>query len=835
MSSANSLLAGNWPASPDYPYGAHIGETLPGVAMGDGDIIGPGRSPTPDHGKRFDLAAQLVGLAPITVEARQGNPAAAGYGQAEGDRPGTAATNGAGEMAREHAVAALLDGHQETPGLLDGLLASAIAASGAYAGALTVGPLGGALQVVTIRGYAPEVVTGIERLDLDLPVPLTEAVRLRTPVWFPTWDQDPEPPSMEARRTRALCALPLVTGGGQLLGVLGLSFESADALSEGRRARLTALAHQSCLVLERMAAERLGRTALASADQARALLETVLDEAPVGLAFFDTEGRYLRVNQALERMNGVPAADHVGRTVPEVLASLASRVPDDLLRVIATGEPVVNREVSGSTPASPGEHRHWLASYYPVRGADGALIAVGVVVVEITDSKRAEVERARLLDAARVAAGRLALLADAGEILGASLNLAETIDRLLELLVNTLGELCALLVPGPDGLLRLAAARHADPARRAALDHLRDNVVRPGAHSARVFAQGTTILLDEVSDEDLRAACDSEEHYRAALQLAPGPSMLIPMMTRGQVTGVLTLAAPRGAPAYGHEDVALVEELARRAATAMENAKLFGERAAIADALQASLLPPHLPVVPGLSLAAHYHPAGRGLEVGGDFYDIFRVAADAARGGDDEAAWAVMVGDVVGNGARAAAVTAVVRHTARAVAPYLRDPGEIVAAVNRALLQLGDDEQFCTLAYGHVRLEPGGAAVDLVSGGHPPPLLVRATGAVEEVSAAGTLLGQFDEHDCQQVTVDLGAGDVLVLFTDGVIEARAPRSAGEPIRLLGEEGLVEALSGAHGQGATAIASAVASAVLDFTGGDAADDFAVLALEVTPVG
>jgi serine phosphatase RsbU (regulator of sigma subunit) len=362
-------------------------------------------------------------------------------------------------------------------------------------------------------------------------------------------------------------------------------------------------------------------------------------------------------------------------------------------------------------------------------------------------------------------------------------------------------------------------------------------VIQPGTHSARVFASGTSIVLDEVSDADLRAACDSEEHHRAALELAPGPSMLIPMVARGEVAGVLTVAARRGAPPYGQEDVALVEELARRAATAMDNAKLFTERNAIADALQRSLLPPHLPVAAGLSLAARYHPAGRGLEVGGDFYDVFRVAVHGIEGGGPtgEEAWAVMVGDVVGNGARAAAVTAVVRHTARAVAPYLRDAAGVVGAVNRALLQLGDDEQFCTLAYGHVRLTPGGASVELVSGGHPPPLLVRAGGRVEEVSADGTLLGQFDEPGCLPVTVALRPGDVLVLFTDGVIEARAPRSAGEPIRLLGEHGLVAALEAVHGQGAGATASAVAEAVLDFTGGDAADDFAVLALEVTRAG
>jgi PAS domain S-box-containing protein len=787
--------------------------------MGDEHRERPRRAPRPRSS--FDLAAQLAGLGPVAV----GTPDDREAG--EGPQPSSA-----GAM-----IEALLGDDPDVAEALDRLLAGAIGAGGAYAGALTLGPTGGVLRIVSTRGYPRETVEGLDELDLSMPVPLTEAARARAPLWLPSWGAEAPPaPAGISRpgRTAALCALPLRTHDGRMLGVLGLSFESAGALDDCNRGRLVALADQTCMACELLAREALGRRALAEIDRAGRLLETVLDEAPVGLAFFDTDGRYLRVNQALERMNGVPAADHVGRTVPEVLASLASKMPQDLLHVISTGEPVIDREITGETPAVPGERRHWLASYYPVHGGDGTMLAVGVVVAEITDRKRAEVERARLLDATHAAAFRLALLADAGEILGASLDLAETIDRLLDLLTSTLGEVAALLLPGPDGLLRVAAARHADDGRRATLAHLRDNVVPPGSEVARVFETGSSLVLDEIGDDMLRHGTDSDEHYRAARDLAPGPSMLIPMTTRARVTGVLALAAPRGAPAFVPEDVAVVEELARRAAIAIDNAELFTERTAIADALQRSLLPPHLPVIDGLILAANYHPAGRGLEVGGDFYDVFRVASagPGETGGGDRDAWAVMVGDVVGNGARAAAVTALVRHTARAVAPHLLGPAEVVQAVNTALLQLGDDEQFCTLAYGHVRRTDGGAEVELVSGGHPPPLLLLAGGGIEEVSAQGTLLGQFEGASCQQVSVTLAPGDVLVLFTDGVIEARSPRGPGEALRFLGEEGLVAALAGAQGRGAAAAADAVATAVLDFTGGDASDDFAVLALEVT---
>jgi serine phosphatase RsbU (regulator of sigma subunit) len=434
------------------------------------------------------------------------------------------------------------------------------------------------------------------------------------------------------------------------------------------------------------------------------------------------------------------------------------------------------------------------------------------------------IDRARLHDAERAAARRLSLLAEAGRALGSSLELERTVEATLEL-AAALGEARALflpeLQPAELGRLRLAAASTACPNRRALLDELCSGTASLADDAAEVMLSGSPVV-------------------RGGSAGIPGPVMLVPLAAAERTAGVLAVAATPGAPLWPAEDLALAEELGRRAGVAIENARLFAERAEIADTLQRSLLPRELPTVPGLDLAARYAPAGRGLDVGGDFYDVFRVTHDDAPWDDpDRDAWAVMVGDVVGSGARAAAATAIVRHTARAVSPHLRRPGAVVDAVNRGLLEAGGVEQFCTLAYGQVRACSDGVTVELVNAGHPRPLVLRAGGTVEETTAEGALLGQFSGLRHEPVQVKLGPGDAIVLFTDGVLEARRPRprvsapGAG-PLSLFGERRLAHVLAGVSGASAEGIAAAVADSVTAFTGGDSADDLAILVVRAEPL-
>ena len=247
----------------------------------------------------------------------------------------------------------------------------------------------------------------------------------------------------------------------------------------------------------------------------------------------------------------------------------------------------------------------------------------------------------------------------------------------------------------------------------------------------------------------------------------------------------------------------------------------------VVHVLQRSLLPPSLPEIPGVELAARYHPAGDHTEVGGDFYDAFSLGVGR---------WGFLIGDVAGKGPGAAAMTAVVRHTARATARVsggLRVP----EAVNAALLESDQEEGFATMAFGDLRLAEGHVAVRLLYCGHPPALLVRAGGHIVAVEGRGPLLGQFPVIHVVPVALTMFPGDVLVLVTDGVLEARAPRSSlpRSPDCFLEEQGLAAVLAETRGEPATTIARSIEERTVTFSGGGPADDLAVLVLRILTEG
>lgn len=248
-----------------------------------------------------------------------------------------------------------------------------------------------------------------------------------------------------------------------------------------------------------------------------------------------------------------------------------------------------------------------------------------------------------------------------------------------------------------------------------------------------------------------------------------------------------------------------------------------GERfASLARTLQQSLLPPDLPEVPGVQLAARYHPAGTGLEVGGDFYDVFRIGRGS---------WGVVMGDVCGKGAGAASLTALARYTLRAGAMQTNDPARVLATLNQAMFRQGSvadelaSERFATVVYVALRRTRQQVRVTIACGGHAPPLLVRRDGSVMPVGRPGTLLGLFRTVELENVEIELRDGDALVLFTDGVTEA--PGRGGQ----LGEERLVEVLRGCAGRSASEMAAAVENAAIAHQGGVSRDDMAVLVIRL----
>jgi serine phosphatase RsbU (regulator of sigma subunit) len=204
-----------------------------------------------------------------------------------------------------------------------------------------------------------------------------------------------------------------------------------------------------------------------------------------------------------------------------------------------------------------------------------------------------------------------------------------------------------------------------------------------------------------------------------------------------------------------------------------------------------------------------------GLEVGGDFYDVFDTGGD----------WAVVIGDVCGKGPEAAALTAVARWTIRSVAMDIRQPMHVLRKVNEALVHQQLDDRFCTIAYARVVPTASGIRVAVCRGGHPAPLVVRATGEVEELGPAGSLIGALTEVRLWEETTQLHSGDAIAFYTDGVTEARGR------VERFGDERLRATLSACAGGSAAEIADCIERAVLEFAGSEASDDIAILVLRV----
>jgi sigma-B regulation protein RsbU (phosphoserine phosphatase) len=254
----------------------------------------------------------------------------------------------------------------------------------------------------------------------------------------------------------------------------------------------------------------------------------------------------------------------------------------------------------------------------------------------------------------------------------------------------------------------------------------------------------------------------------------------------------------------------------RELVAARERAEASEQRAtALARTLQESFLPAAMPALPGFDVAGAYRPAGDGSEVGGDFYDVFAVDRDR---------WALVLGDVCGKGAAAAVLTALARYTVRAEAARSAQPSAVLGAVHAALLRSHPD-RFCTALLAVVEHAATGATMTLASGGHHLPLVIRADGAVESVGRHGTIIGMLDEPDIADVRVDLAAAEVVVMYTDGVTEARRDG------RFYPPDALRSLLASARDEDVQAIADRVVGDALAFQDGDAADDIAVLVLKV----
>jgi PAS domain S-box-containing protein len=410
-------------------------------------------------------------------------------------------------------------------------------------------------------------------------------------------------------------------------------------------------------------------------------------------------------------------------------------------------------------------------------------------------------------------------LAQATKELVSSLDYQATLSRIARMAVPQLADWCAVDILEPDGSLKLLAIAHTDPSKVEWAREFRrafpiDMTATTGL--PRVIRTGKSELYPSIDSELLEASLDQEQ-LEVIRELQLNSVMLLPLRARGRTLGAISFVFAESGRSYGEADLVLAEDLASRAALALDNARLYRERDDIARTLQEGLLPGPFPEVPGVELAARYQAAGEGIDVGGDFYDAFDT---------EDGAWALVVGDVCGKGPKAAALMGTARHTIRAAALREHRPSAVLTTLNAALHQQSRDQWFCTVCYVRLRPQSGGARLTVCAGGHPLPAILRTDGTVEFAGTPGTLLGVFTDIELTDATVDLGPGDALVLFTDGLTDAE--RTGGE----VGQTRLADVLVRSMGRSAEEIAARLEREVLAHRTQVLPDDLAILVARVS---
>jgi GAF domain-containing protein/anti-sigma regulatory factor (Ser/Thr protein kinase) len=458
----------------------------------------------------------------------------------------------------------------------------------------------------------------------------------------------------------------------------------------------------------------------------------------------------------------------------------------------------------------------------------------------VADRVAMSLERARLSELERRRRGRIGFLAEASELLASTLDQEKTISLIAQLVVPRLAAWCAVLLADDAGDLYPAYVWHADESLIDPLAGLLQMVPPPEADEA---GRSWSLAVDVAALTD------------EAVILASDAAWCFPLAARGRSLGMVVIGRPRG-DRPPREALELTEDLARRAALALDNARLYEQQQLTSQALQRSLLPPELPRIPGVDLSVAHKVAGEGNEVGGDFYDVFPAG---------ENRWRFAIGDVCGTGPEAAAVTGLARHALRILAREGHDVVDVMGRLNQLILEEGPRARFITLLHGELTVLGGSAPgpedegalfaggtdgaraavrLRLVSAGHPLPLLLRAKAAPEAPSrpAAGAagpgpvplprpaaepqpLLGVIGDLCFTAQTVDLYPGDILLSVTDGITERRD--AAG---RLLDDEdGLAHVLARCGGLNAGAVAARIQRAAEDFGAGPRTDDMALLVL------
>ncbi|GAA1985264.1 SpoIIE family protein phosphatase [Kitasatospora viridis] len=494
------------------------------------------------------------------------------------------------------------------------------------------------------------------------------------------------------------------------------------------------------------------------------LVRQVLDHAMLGVAVFDRHLRYRYVNPVLAAINGVPATDHVGRRIGEVVPDIDVAAAEATLRTVLADGRARAHTVRGTTAAGPpDELRWWHNAFHRLDGRDGRPLGLVAMVLEITEDRR-------IREALDRASTRLALLEEAATRIGTTLDVEQAAQELARLLAPRLAEIASVdlidhQLSQHEGLLmmrRLALSGTPELMRAGGLFGAAGTVQRPqpGSALARCVASTAPVVLNFATDEEIRGAAAHADRLPLYRSFDLHSAVFVPLTAGGTVLGVVSLGRTGAAPGFTPDEVALIAELAERAGSGIGNAQRYAREHETALALQRALLSEPMSPHPDVACAIRYLPAGATAEVGGDWYDT--VALPGGR-------TLLVVGDVMGHGLDAAATMSEYRSLIRALALQRRSPSGILDEAARIVEALAPERvATCVLAL----LDPPAGTCTLASAGHLPPLLLGRTGPARLVPPpVGPPLGAgLGGYRC--VTVPFDADSTVLLYTDGLVERR---------------------------------------------------------------
>jgi serine phosphatase RsbU (regulator of sigma subunit) len=630
--------------------------------------------------------------------------------------------------------------------------------------------------------------------------------------------------------TVELTAPPLTVGCAPVRDGVLLHLTTADTASADVRSRITALQRLTGLLSGAATPEAIARLAVTTAAELLgADAAGVFSRTGATLTALHRTGWRAEITERYARIpvqRGRPLSDAVldgvavwlenaGQWRARYPEMAAAGTADGLQATACLPMRVENRDLgalvfSFLTPrAFSGDEREYL-------------LAVAALCAHALD-------RARLLvaeQAARATAerqlDRMTFLERASRLMEAPLSVEQRLRRLADLAVPEIADWCAVHLIRDDHVDEVAVA-HSDPEKVAFVARLQDRYPPdPAAPSGaiQVSRTGEPAFFPDIPDELLAAAAVDDEHLALIRSIGLRSAVVVPLLVRGHSLGALTLVHAESGQRFDEVDLTFARQLAGNAAVALDNARLYEQQRSIAQTLQTALLPAALPDVPGLRLAARYRPQsdeGSGIEVGGDLYDVVAGTAPGR--------WAVVMADVCGKGPQAAALTALIRHTMRAEIDHGLGPAEVLYRLNRAMLHAASTEQarFATVVHAQLAVDSGGVAVRLASAGHPPPLLRRGP-LVEPVLAPGTLLGVYADIELTEVTFRLDHRDMMVLYTDGVTEARGVDG------FYGADRLSRFLQASPARSADGVADDLLDDVVAFQRERLRDDVAILVVE-----